>query len=120
MRVVAAELGQNDGITPAPRRRSRVPWPVWPTAAVVLIAGSLLLRKRAGDLSPARSDAGTAHAPDDGPKIWFVMIDRKLEGPFSSDQLSRRLRDGRLRPTAAVRRRGEADWTPLGDVVGRD
>lgn len=100
--------------------RERPPgWPLAALVALLAVAAFVLLRRPAR--SPAAAPAPPPAAPvdaDGDPAVWFVMIQGALEGPYTVAQLGdlrrRRLVDG----GAGVRRRGDASWTRLDDLLG--
>jgi thiol-disulfide isomerase/thioredoxin len=58
--------------------------------------------------------------PVGGVRIWFTVVNGRLEGPLSAEQLVE-LRDRRvLDHDSKVRRRGEAQWQRLADVVEQE
>jgi thioredoxin 1 len=123
--VLRTELG---GIDEAGRggRRLAIPTTVWVAAFAALVFGSLVVGRRAG-AARARNDR-QAVAEATGPRdrddpgraapIWFVMIGGSLEGPFSVEQLTDLRRRKTLDADDRVRRRGDAAWRRLADVIG--
>jgi hypothetical protein len=51
------------------------------------------------------------------PQIWFAVVQGSLDGPYSVEQLAGLRRSGALEGSARVRRRGDATWRTLDDVV---
>jgi hypothetical protein len=51
------------------------------------------------------------------PQIWFAVVQGNLDGPYSVEQLADLRRSGALDGSARVRRRGDATWRSLDDVV---
>jgi thiol-disulfide isomerase/thioredoxin len=118
--VLESQLGVAAGELAAARGGSTVPAPVWLALAAALVTGSLLLTRR-GRAQAVVGRRGPAIAPDlgaDSPKIWFAVVRGSLEGPYSVDQLAGLRRSGVLAGSARVRRRGDATWQKLDDVVG--
>jgi len=116
--VLNSQLGGAVDGAPVARRGSGVPAPVWIGLAAALIAGSIVLRRRgrqplaaeAGALAPAEASAGS-------PRIWLAMVRGSLDGPYSIEQLAELRRSGALADHAPVRRRGDATWRRLDDVI---
>jgi len=116
-------LGEGDGFsTPDDRRGSMVP--LLAIAAVFAMMIGLVVRKRrtpksstppAGN-TPRLFPVDTAAKPGD-PAIWFVLLQGSLEGPFTCDQLGELVRSGALSGDSEVRRRGDAVWSTLDNVL---
>jgi len=92
-------------------------------AAVFAIAAALVIRRRtaatppAGGARPVRPPPiDTAARPDD-PAIWFTLVQGSLEGPFSLAQIGELVNRRVVDRSAAIRRKGDADWTSLSDVL---
>jgi thioredoxin 1 len=93
-------------------------------AAIFAVAAALVIRRRsaaassAGAARPVRppQPVDTAARPDD-PAIWFTLIQGSLEGPFNLAQLGELVDRRVVDRSAPIRRRGDADWTSLSDVV---
>jgi thioredoxin 1 len=116
-------LGEGDGLSaPDDRRGSMVP--LLAIAAVFAVAVGLVARKRLPPKSttPAAGNSlslfpvDTTAKPGD-PAIWFALLQGSLEGPFTCDQLGEFVRRGALNGDSEVRRRGDASWSTLGDVL---
>jgi len=97
--------------------------PVIAVAAIFAVALGLVARKRRS-MQPRAGGAGRAGLPpvdtaaDPGdPAIWFVLLQGSLDGPFTRAQLAELVRRGVLEPTATTRRRGDASWKPVDDVL---
>lgn len=98
--------------------------PLLAVAAIFAVAVGLVVRRRrqpegtrpttTETLSPAPVD--TAADPGD-PAIWFTVLQSSIEGPFTRAQLADLARRGTLSTNATVRRRGDADWSTLSDVL---
>lgn len=97
--------------------------------AAVIVAGLLLgtSRRKAGPGAatalppqrrpePRRADPPAAD-PDAAP-IWFAVMQGNLEGPFSIKDLQEMRRRSVLEDSCQVRRKGDAGWQTLGEVVG--
>ena len=91
--------------------------PLWKT---VEIGG-----KTFSDAPPTNAQLGgrlvlraTFNVIDPGdPAIWFVLLQGSLDGPFTRAQLGELVRRGALEKTATTRRRGDASWKPVRDVL---
>lgn len=97
--------------------------PVVPIAMLALVVVGVVLYLRRNHATaaanPPTSVGGGVHsgsaAPDEAG--WFAMIQNSLEGPFTHDQLEQMLDRRVLADDARVRRRGDAQWQRLDDVV---
>jgi uncharacterized protein (TIGR00266 family) len=47
---------------------------------------------------------------------WYLAINNKSEGPFTSDEVGTRIRAGQLMPQTLAFTQGMSDWTPLNQV----
>jgi thiol-disulfide isomerase/thioredoxin len=125
-RVLAAlssRLGGEVSVIPG-GSRSRRSLAVWVLVVSVVVATVALARRRRGsgsNHSVVTTMGGTSTAfggEDPGePAIWFVLIQGNLEGPFSVEQLDDLRRRKQLDSDAMVRRRGDATWQRLAEVV---
>lgn len=98
--------------------------PLLAIAAIFAVAVGLVVRRRrhpdetrpatTATASPAPVD--TAADPGD-PAIWFTVLQSSIEGPFTRAQLADLAHRGTLSADANVRRRGDADWSALSDVL---
>jgi len=119
LRVLGSRLGVEGATSHAATRSSGVPPPVWWGLLVALVIGSIvMLRRNRPTEAAARADPGPGSGSADGPpRIWFVMVRGSLEGPYSVDDLARLVESGDLPAEATVRRRGDASWRRLEDVI---
>ncbi len=117
--VLNSQLGGAVDGGPVARRGSGVPAPVWIGLVAALIAGSIVLRRRGREPAAAESGAPPppAEAAAGSPRIWFAMARGSLDGPYSIEQLAELRRSGALADHAPVRRRGDATWRRLDDVI---
>jgi len=106
-------------ITPN-RGRSPISWLVLAGLAVGTVA---LVRRlvAAGGARPPAPSADLREVADGAgggsPAVWFAVIDGSLDGPFSLDQLADLRRRKLVDDGSRVRRRGDATWRQLGDIV---
>jgi LPXTG-motif cell wall-anchored protein len=89
-------------------------------AAILAAAVGLVVRKRrqpsfAAPI-PVLPPVDTA-ADSQDPAIWFALLQGSLEGPYTGEQLRELVRRGALNRRATVRRRGDASWTAIEDVL---
>lgn len=94
--------------------------PVAALLAVVAVAAFVLLRR--GVPTPAVSSPIAIVAPSGSERpaagaVWFAMIQGSLEGPFSPEQLADLVQRRVIGRQARVRRRGEAAWRELAEVL---
>jgi len=93
--------------------------------AVIFAAaiGLVMKRRRQPDGTQPMTTAPVTPAPVDtaadpgDPAIWFTVLQSSIEGPFTRAQLADLARRGTLSSDADVRRRGDADWSTLSDVL---
>jgi thiol-disulfide isomerase/thioredoxin len=96
--------------------------PLIAVGSIFAIAVALVVRRRPRTPADGRPISGqlpqvdTAAAPGD-PAIWFAMLQGSLEGPMTRTQLAELVRRGVLRRSTEVRRRGDAEWTAVADVL---
>lgn len=116
-------LGSPNGQS-ASEGRGFAPVPVLATAAILAAAVALLIRRRRREpVRPTRSDAHARLAPVDtaadpgDPAIWFAVLQGSLDGPFTRRQLDELVHRRLLDASGAVRRRGDASWTEISDVL---
>lgn len=117
--VLERRLGGVSGGTAAASRELPPRWPLVALVTLLAVAAFILLRRPARTSASVPPPPAPAPATADGdPAVWFVMIQGALDGPYTVAQLdelrSRRLVDG----DAGVRRRGDAAWTSLDDLLG--
>jgi thiol-disulfide isomerase/thioredoxin len=100
------------------------PVPVLATAAIVAAAVALVVRRRRRKpVATQRSDSHSSLPPVDtaadpgDPAIWFAVLEGNLDGPFTRRQLGELVERRRLQASATVRRRGDASWTEVRDVL---
>lgn len=121
LRRLEADLGDLGG----PSGRPSALVPVLVAAAIFAVALGLVRRRRRGTAPPAAASAGTAAtlppvdtAADPGdPAIWFALLQGSLEGPFTRAQLAELVRRGTLDRNAEVRRRGDAGWRAVHELL---
>jgi len=113
-------LGGGAAAPPKIVRRSSSPV-MWVVLVGLAVVGVVTIRRLT---APGRSrppDAGVGNAePSSDPEsreLWFAVVGGSLDGPFSLEQLadfrSKKLIDGSSR----VRRRGDAKWRIVTDVL---
>lgn len=123
MHRLRSALGSPSGLS-APESRGFSPVPVLAIAAILAAAAALVFRKRR-PVPVASTRTGsvstlplvdTAADPGD-PAIWFTVIGGSSDGPFTRRQLSELVLRRLLERSATVRRRGDASWTEISDVL---
>jgi thiol-disulfide isomerase/thioredoxin len=120
LRRLTDALGDPTGFAP-PSSGSGSVVPLLAVAVVLTAAIAWVARRRRAAVAtpPAAirpTPVDTAQRPGD-PAIWFALLQGSLDGPFTRAQLADLARRGVLGPGAEVRRRGDADWSTLGDVL---
>jgi thioredoxin 1 len=88
--------------------------------AVVGVVAFLFLARGRGRSAPAPVTPQRPASPAGDPampRVWFVQLQGALEGPFTAADLEGMVRRGQLSREAEVRRRGDAAWRRLRDVV---
>jgi thiol-disulfide isomerase/thioredoxin len=113
--------GSGSSVVPASRPASAVP------LLVLLVIGAvvafLLFSKGQKQPAPApRPSSWQPPAPGGNadPReipLWFVELQGSFAGPFTVDQLENLNRQGQISRDAPIRRRGDADWRQLHDVL---
>ncbi len=123
MHRLRSALGSSGGAsTPEDLRSFLIP--ILAAAGVLAVATALAVRRRrprraaptgAGSVSNL-PPVDTAADPGD-PAIWFAVLQGSTDGPFTRRQLGELVQRRVLDRSSAVRRRGDASWTPIGDVL---
>jgi thiol-disulfide isomerase/thioredoxin len=98
--------------------------PLVAVSTIFVIAAALVIRRRRPTTPPSPVGSGiadlrpvdTASEPGD-PAIWFAMLQGSLEGPFTRAQLGELARRGTVDHSATIRRRGDATWRALDEVL---
>ncbi len=97
--------------------------PLVPILVLALVAVGVTLYLRQGRAAPAaatRQPVG-GHTGNENflqtEAGWFAMIQNSLEGPFSIDDLEKMHSERVLPGDARVRRRGDAQWKRLNEVI---
>ena len=95
--------------------------PLLAIAAIFAATIAVFVRRRTAPVRPTTTavrpaPVDTAADPTD-PAIWFTLLQGSMEGPFTKGQLTPMLRRGDLETNSQVRRRGDASWSVLSDVV---
>ncbi len=97
---------------------------VWGLLAAAVAVAVVLARRRGRSVRPGgsaeRAGDATARGVEPhghGPRVWFAVVQGRLEGPFSVAQLADLKARRRLDDDAEVRRRGEATWHRLDEVL---
>ncbi len=120
LHILGNELGGGDHRVRS--AGSGVPTWVWVTLSALLVGGSLAIWARGrGSEAPADPPAErpTRDVADVGqPRIWFVMMGERLDGPFSMTDLGDFRRSGELGTGTRIRRRGDIEWRSLDDELG--
>jgi len=120
LRSLTTALGGGGGFSsPTPGGGSIIP--LLAIAAIFAVSIGLVARRRKAPnraaAPPPRPDpVDTAANPND-PAIWFALLQGNMEGPFTRDQLGELLRRGDLKRGSEIRRRGDANWSTLDDVL---
>jgi len=121
LRRLQSGLGAGGGLSASPGGGSSTV-PLLAVAAILAVAVGLVARKRrptpttANATLPTLPLVDTAADPGD-PAIWFALLEGGFDGPFTRAQLSELLRRGTLERGSKIRRRGDASWTDLQDVL---
>ena len=123
MRRLQSALGSRKIFsTPGDRSSSLVP--LLAIAAIFAVAVGLVARKRRTpttvtaqtNSTPIFPPVDTAANPGD-PAIWFVLLQGSLDGPFTRQQLGELVHRGTIELSSTARRRGDASWTSINDVL---
>jgi len=123
MHRLRSALGSSGGRS-APEDHGFSPVPVLAIAAILATAVALVVRRRR-PVPVASTRAGsvstlplvdTAADPGD-PAIWFAVLQGSTDGPFTRRQLGELVRRRLLGLSDTVRRRGDASWTDVSDVL---
>jgi thioredoxin 1 len=117
MPELRSHLGGAAGLTAMPGSgRSGVPAVVWVVGLAVVAAVAILIGRKPGstDAAPAIAESTDAESS----RIWLTVVGGSLDGPFSVEQLNELRRRKLLDANARVRRRGDATWSRLEDVLG--
>jgi thiol-disulfide isomerase/thioredoxin len=90
-------------------------------AAIFAVTIALFVRRRTTPARPANATVrpapvDTAADPAD-PAIWFTLLQGSMEGPFTKRQLTEMRSRGDLEADSEIRRRGDASWSVLADVI---
>ena len=117
---LTAALGGGGGFSPPTSGGGSI-IPLLAIAAIFAVTIGLVARRRKAPnratTPPSRPDpVDTAANPND-PAIWFALLQGTMEGPFTRDQLGDLLRRGDLKRSSEIRRRGDANWSTLDDVL---
>lgn len=123
MHRLRSALGSSSGQS-APENHGFSPVPLLATAAILAAAVALVVRRRGREpVASTRADSvsnlppvDTAADPGD-PAIWFAVLQGSIDGPFTRRQLGELIRRRLLDASATVRRRGDASWTDVSDVL---
>jgi thiol-disulfide isomerase/thioredoxin len=120
------EAGLGASGSPHPSSGHRIPVRSMLVIGVVIAAAAAIkvgvrrLGPRPGTASGRRAPMlppiDTAANPGD-PAIWFALLEGSLDGPFTRSQLAELVRRGALTRSSSVRRRGDADWRSLHDLL---
>jgi thiol-disulfide isomerase/thioredoxin len=103
----------------------RVPGIVWVIALAALVVGSFVVSRRTAIVQQRDGSAapGTPRTRDESaaegasPRIWLAMVQGSLEGPYSREQLDGLVKRKKLGMDDRIRRRGDAAWRRLADVI---
>lgn len=123
MHRLGSALGSSSGRSTL-EDRGFSPVPVLATATILAVAVALVVRKRRrAPVTSTRTDSvsrlplvDTAADPGD-PAIWFAVIGASIDGPFTRRQLGELIQRRLLERTTTVRRRGDASWTEVSNVL---
>lgn len=123
IRRLESDLGGGSGLA----TRSGGGSSMVPVLAIAVIfavtVGLLVWRRQSPAAMRTRAEGAAALPPVDtaadpgDPAIWFVLLQGSLDGPFTRAQLAELVRRGVLDATATARRRGDASWKPVKDVL---
>jgi thiol-disulfide isomerase/thioredoxin len=120
LRVLGRELGSAGGGTAVPAAGGRIPRSVWITLVAAVVIGSVVLRRRARRRPPSSAESASELDEDSTPRIWYVMVHDTLDGPYTVEQLAELSRTGQLTAATRVRRRGDASWLTVGEVLAEN
>jgi thioredoxin 1 len=116
MPELRSQLGGGTELTPRPGGgRSGVPAVVWTVGLAVVATAVYLIRRKPASRDVAPAVAGSTEGGS--PRIWLTVVEGSLDGPFSVDQLDELRARKLLDANARVRRRGDASWSRLEDVL---
>ncbi len=119
LRTLSGALGDGGGF-PLKESGGRSIIPLLAIAAIFAVTIGLVARRRttptAATPTPRPAPVDTAANPND-PAIWFTLLQGSMEGPFTGSQLGEMLRRGSLKSSSEIRRRGDATWSSLRDVL---
>jgi thiol-disulfide isomerase/thioredoxin len=94
------------------------------TVAIIAVVLALLVRRRRPPIPASRGSESASTLPpidtaaDPGdPAIWFALVQGSIDGPFTRRQLGELVQRRVLAPSSSVRRRGDAAWTEISDVL---
>jgi thiol-disulfide isomerase/thioredoxin len=125
--VLEGQLGTGSTLLPELDAGGPALWSLVLVAAAAAMALVVLRQRRANaDPKVARIEQGSAVDGDgdaagrDPSAIWFAVVDGSLDGPLSPAQLRELVRRKVLGAEDRVRRRGDASWRRLSDVVDED
>jgi thiol-disulfide isomerase/thioredoxin len=121
LKQLGARLGGDTSVILTPRSGTSASL-VWVVLAVLAVAVVVLLRRLSAPTQEAvvRPLAGRSGSNGDAtgaPRLWFAVIQGSLEGPLSVEELAELRRRKHLDDEAKVRRRGDAAWRRLGEVI---
>jgi len=129
--LVLSALQRRLGAGPAraaPDRPSSKLVPVLAAGVIAAIVLFLLLGKRrrpgpipetAGPAEPPAPDRPTRSTARDSNAvpIWFAVVQGSIDGPYSLQDLQSLRRSSQLGDQAQIRRKGDAEWKRLGDLL---
>lgn len=123
MHRLRSALGSPSGQS-ASEGRGFAPVPVLATAAILAAAVALVVRRRRREpVASTRADSVTNLPPVDtaadpgDPAIWFAVLQGSIDGPFTRRQLGELVQRRLLDASSTVRRRGDASWTEVSNVL---
>jgi thiol-disulfide isomerase/thioredoxin len=120
LRTLTGALGEGTNFSAQPSGGTSIV-PLLAIATIFAVTIGLVARRRktagrTASPTPRPSPVDTTSNPND-PAIWFALLQGSMEGPFTRSQLDELHRRGDLGNNAQVRRRGDANWSTLRDVL---
>jgi thiol-disulfide isomerase/thioredoxin len=121
LKQLSARLGGDSSVIFTPRSGPSASL-VWAVLAVLAVAVVVLLRRLSAPAQepvkrPLADRPGTSSDAIGAPRLWFAVIQGSLEGPLSVEELAELRRRKHLGDEARVRRRGDAAWRRLDEVI---
>lgn len=116
--ALEARLGEGAALPAVRSRRGSELLAVAALVTAAVIGAGLLRRRRIGS-----GEAGSVHDTEvadpaaESPPVWYAMIGGSLEGPFSVEHLVKLRQRREVDDESRVRRKGEATWRRLAEII---